>query len=229
MSELIFKTLQRTWPFDAAPHIRLRAIAASATLAPVTRDRLIFAKGDAADAVYVVLDGEVAIEILSPEGRSVTLSVLGANQVFGELAALDGGVRTAGARASANGRLIKIPKAVVAALAEEEPRVALALIRGLIGKLRTTDQQIEDIAFRPLKARVAMMLMTLAGGETIDAETTVAITQNALADRLSATREKVNLHLQALQQAGAVSLGRGKITIMKAGILRRIAAADGPE
>ncbi len=226
MSDMVLECLRKSWPFEAAPVERLQSIAAAAGVVPVSSGKLIFARGDEADAVYVVLEGEVAIEILSPEGRSVLLSVLGANETFGEMAALDGGVRTADARALAKGRLIKLSKAALIGIAGDEPDVAFALIKGLIAKLRATDQQIEDIAFRSLRARVAMMVSALAGPEPVDGETTVTITQNALADRLSATREKVNLHLQALQQAGAVGLGRGRITILDAAALRRFGSAD---
>src|SRR5690554_2189391 len=59
----------------------------------------IFARGDSGKEVYLVLDGRVRLSVLSSEGRELTFSHAGPGDVFGEIAALDGGLRTADATA----------------------------------------------------------------------------------------------------------------------------------
>jgi CRP-like cAMP-binding protein len=56
-------------------------------------------QGESADALYIVVSGRVAAIARLPGGRETVLAELGPRDVFGELALLDGGVRTAGVRA----------------------------------------------------------------------------------------------------------------------------------
>ncbi|NJO24464.1 MAG: winged helix-turn-helix domain-containing protein [Sphingomonadales bacterium] len=53
------------------------------------------------------------------------------------------------------------------------------------------------------------------------------ITQNEIAGRLGASREKVNGHLQAMKDVGAISLARGRITIDDLEMLKEMSGAEG--
>lgn len=183
-----------------------RLVSASQTV-DLPKGRILFARDDASDAAYIVLDGEISIEIVSPDGRAARFATLGTGDTFGELAVLDGLARTADARAASDARVLKIGKNRFMALAKEKPEFAFAIIADLVGKIRATNNQIEAVSFRSLRARLAALLLELAEKEGDMAR----ITQSELADRLSATREKVNMHLQSIRQAGAIALGRGRI------------------
>lgn len=174
------------------------------------KGQLLFSKGDPADAVYVITSGDVAIEVLSEQGRTVRMATLKKGAVFGEIAVLDGGERTADARAVYKTELVRIPKATFISLAKEEASLSFAILSDLVMKMRKTNVQVENISFQPLRVRLALLLDDLSK----EAEKgTIHITQFEIADRLSATREKVNVHLQAIQKAGAIKIGRGKITV----------------
>src|SRR5215467_5900231 len=55
----------------------------------------IFQKGDPPRAMYVIREGKVAISVWTTENLELVLSVLGKGDFFGELALLDGSLRTA--------------------------------------------------------------------------------------------------------------------------------------
>ena len=61
--------------------------------------QVIFARGDAGGEVYLVLEGRVRLSVLSMEGRELSFAHASEGSVFGEIAALDNGVRTADATA----------------------------------------------------------------------------------------------------------------------------------
>lgn len=185
----------------------------------VSSGKTLFCKADRADAVYVVVSGEIAIEIFSPQGKIVRIATLKSGAVFGEIAVLDGGARTTDARATEETQLLRIGESVFKRLTEEYPAFSMAIIKDLIGKLRSTDIQVEDISFKPLRSRLATLLMKLTDDTGEDAPT-LAVTQSALAEQLSATREKVNVHLQAIQRANAIALRRGRIDILDRDKLR---------
>lgn len=186
------------------------------------KGELLFSKGDPADGVYLLIEGEIAIEATSPSGHVVCFAALHAGAVFGELAALDDAARTADARARRMSELIKINVGAFKEAVAENPGFGMTVIRDLIGKLRRTDAQIENISLRSLQARLARLLLDL----TSDGRDTISATQAELADMLSATREKVNGHLQSLQTSSAIALRRGAVDIRDRKILKAFAEAD---
>src|SRR5437879_4031466 len=61
--------------------------------------RTIFMKGSPARSMMAVLAGSIRISAAAPGGREVVLAIINAGEIFGELALLDGGARTADATA----------------------------------------------------------------------------------------------------------------------------------
>src|ERR1700730_2927262 len=66
----------------------------------VAAGEILFQKGDSGDALFGIRRGQIRIETGSAGGERVTMNVLGAGDLFGEIAVLDGEPRTADAIAS---------------------------------------------------------------------------------------------------------------------------------
>ena len=62
-------------------------------------DQMIFSRGDPGRDIYLVIEGRIRLSILSSDGRELSFAHAGPGNVFGEIATLDGGERTAGATA----------------------------------------------------------------------------------------------------------------------------------
>lgn len=181
-------------------------------------DTVVFYQGDEAERVYVIISGEVTIETVSAEGRVVSIASLEKGDVFGEMAVLDRGQRSANVRTLTPTKLMSLTSSTFLALISDNSAFAMQVIRDLVQRLRNTDMQIEAITLLPLRSRLATLLLDLNRmyGSQIN------ITQSDLAERLSATREKVNVNLQTLREIGAVALGRGKIEILNTDLLESI-------
>ncbi len=204
--------------FESVSGTALEELVSLSTTSCLERGEVLFVRKDPADSVYVVIEGQVALEIISDEGRQVRLDTLHSGDVFGEFAVLDEGGRTADARALCEVRLLRIGKSNFLEMIVCESRFALAIIKDLVNKIRQTDDKMEDMMFRPLRQRLAMLLLELAY-ESGRGQQAVTITQAEIAERLSATREKVNTHLQTLRRSGAIGLHRGKIEFLDCALL----------
>ncbi|MHC5009338.1 MAG: Crp/Fnr family transcriptional regulator [Planctomycetota bacterium] len=86
----------------------------------------IFEEGKASDALYLVLDGEVAIV----KGNQV-ITTIGANHSFGELGLLLGRKRSAGAAAVTDARVLELSIGDLDRMQEEDPAWAARLYRVL--------------------------------------------------------------------------------------------------
>lgn len=88
-------------------------------------------QGDPGDAVYVVESGTLEVK---QDGRKLKEVTRGA--VFGEMALLDGGPRSASVEAATRARVLRIPRAEFDVLLDEYPEIARGIIRTLLAHLR---------------------------------------------------------------------------------------------
>jgi CRP-like cAMP-binding protein len=97
----------------------------------VTAGTTLFHTGDSADALYIVAKGEVDIlSEVDPRSREAqSLARLGAGEAFGEMALLDGGTRTATARALIDSELLVIDRADFEFLVKFDPQLERAVDR----------------------------------------------------------------------------------------------------
>jgi CRP-like cAMP-binding protein len=106
-------------------------LASVATEVEVPAGFVLVRAGDDATGMFLVEEGSVAVEL--PGGKTFTL---GQGEFFGELALLVEGLhRTARVRAATPLRCIAIARADVARLLEEEPGIALSMLRVLAARL----------------------------------------------------------------------------------------------
>lgn len=172
----------------------------------------IFARGDVGNEIYLVLSGRVRISILTQEGRELSFTHAGEGDVFGEIAALDGGPRTADATAVTAVEAMILPRAALRRLIEGMPRLADAAIRFLCTRVRDADQQLEGVALHRIEVRLAryfLQVITRQHGSGKAAppkpKVSLGISQGELALLLGASRPKVNAALMALEATGAIT------------------------
>lgn len=105
------------------------------------RGTYLFRRGDVGDALYVVLDGQVALELPSGEGTRV-LGLSGPGDWFGELALLTHGPRTADARITVDATLLRIARDTWAELSRRAPGLFARLCERLGSHLRARNEPV---------------------------------------------------------------------------------------
>ena len=167
--------------------------------------------------MMAVLKGRVTISAPSPDGRQVVLTVMREGDVFGEIALLDGNERTADATATLDCELLIVPRRSLLALLERRPDLCLDLLIVLCERLRRTNEQVEDLAFLDLEARIAKVLVRLAEENSQALSPSgpagVKISQRALGELVGGSRESVNKHLQDWKRSGIIAIEKGSIVI----------------
>lgn len=213
---------------DQAVVRRIAELGVTRRLGP---DEVLFLKGDEGDALYGVLSGRIKISTAAPGGKEIILNVINPGDVFGEIALLDGGPRSADASAMSMTTLMAIPRRDFVQLMEREPRLSTHLLRLVCARLRVTSEMIEDAAFLTLPGRLAKRLLALADlqGEKAEGGVGIAMSQSDLAQIMGTSRESINKHLQRWRQAGSITIGRARLTITDREALQEIVDSDGDE
>src|SRR6478672_9686295 len=126
----------------------------------------VFHEGDHSDACYIVRSGSFRVTREHSDGRAITLATLGPGDIFGELAMLDGEVRSASVEALVDGELLALPASEVRSLLARHPEITVKLVAALVRRLRTANERISRQSFQTVPSRVAGVLSQLVAEET---------------------------------------------------------------
>ncbi len=98
---------------------------------------LIFRENDKSSELYLIQDGHVEITLNVPEpGTEKSIVTLGKGQIFGEMALLDEGPRTASARCVADGtKLWVADRADFISLCEKDTRIGFIVMKNIAADL----------------------------------------------------------------------------------------------
>jgi CRP-like cAMP-binding protein len=190
----------------------------------------IFLMGSLNNSMVAVLSGEVKIGMTSAEGKEITLAIVHAGEVFGEIAMLDGKPRSADAKALTVCDLAVLERRDVLAALEHNPAAWRGLVEVLCSRMRRTDEHLVELALLDLPARLAKALLRIADGDEVDGTKTASaecrLSQSELATIVGAARESVNKCLHAWQRTGIVRMQRRAIKIADRHALEALAELD---
>jgi CRP/FNR family transcriptional regulator, cyclic AMP receptor protein len=183
----------------------------------------VFHEGDESDACYVIRDGEVRVTREHSDGRAIALATLGPGELVGELAMLDGGVRSASVEALSDVELLALSAADMKGLLERNADITTKLVVKLAERLRETNERISRQSFQTVPSRVAGVLSQLVNEDSAEIGrdgVTIRMNQVDLAQLAGTSRESVSRFLAVLERAGVVRVGRGRVTVLEPPRLR---------
>ena len=126
------------------------------------KNSMVILEEEFGDIIFIILMGTVKITRVNDEGKEVILALLGAGEIFGEMAILDGEARSANALAQEDCELLAIQKSEFLNLLRRNFKISFALMRELAKRLRKSDQQIEALSLSDAEHRIGVSVLNLA-------------------------------------------------------------------
>ncbi|MGC8779398.1 MAG: Crp/Fnr family transcriptional regulator [Anaerolineae bacterium] len=182
----------------------------SGVIRQVKAGEKLFAEGEEAGVVLFPLSGSYQFSKTAERGRRQVLCNLGCTTCQGICLLTMAGQSLADVVATADGQVLMVKRADFQALARTDPVLCQAGWQAAVECISHFSSLVEHLSFRKVAERVAM---TLYEGVAQDGDM-VRLTQAELAAEVGTTREVVARCLANLQAAGAVQLGRGRITVL---------------
>ena len=207
----------------------LKRFAATATLANHQAQSVIFQKGDPGSSMMAVIRGRVKICARSVDGKELVINILRKDDLFGEIALLDGEPRTADAVALEETDLLVLERSKFIPILMDNPDIALRLLSFMCQRLRITNEHLEDALFLEAPARLARCLLRLVPSHGKPAQSgvllDVKLSQQQLAGLVGLSRERVNKQLKEWERDGLLSFEKGFVTLHDQHELEQLASA----
>jgi CRP-like cAMP-binding protein len=204
-------------------------LVAHAVIRNVKKGTVLFRKDDAGSTLYAVCDGAVRISVPSKQGQDAIFNIVSGGEIFGEIALLDGGRRTADAVVIEDSELMLIERREFLPVLRANPEVAINLIEILCSRLRKTSEQVEDIVFLDLPGRLAKALLQLQTRAAANPNGGIRVTQRELSQMIGVSRESVNKQLRTWERRKWLKLERGGLRIVAPAALSELIGQDDRE
>jgi CRP/FNR family transcriptional regulator, cyclic AMP receptor protein len=204
--------------FSSVPDEQLRTLATVVTRKSLARGATVLVAGDQTDSLYIILAGRLKVMMSDAEGKEVILSILGPGEFFGEMGLIDDSPRSASVVGIEPCELLSIAKRDFNKCLAENFEMAMAVMRGLVRRLREADRKIGSLALLDVYGRVARLLLDMA--ETVDGQKMVTkrLPKQDIAKMIGASREMVSRVMKDLQLGGYIEM-RGSTIVLHDSIL----------
>jgi CRP/FNR family cyclic AMP-dependent transcriptional regulator len=179
----------------------------------LTRGATVMVAGDQTDSLYIILSGRLKVMMSDAEGKEVILSILGPGEFFGEMGLIDDSPRSASVVAIEPCELLAIAKRDFNKCLAENFEMAMAVMRGLVRRLREADRKIGSLALLDVYGRVARLLLDMA--ENVDGQKMVTkrLPKQDIAKMIGASREMVSRVMKDLQLGGYIEMRGSSIVL----------------
>jgi CRP-like cAMP-binding protein len=179
--------------------------------------------------VYFLLAGDVRVLMRTASGKEVILDEMGAGELFGELAAMDGVSRSANVTALTRGEVCVMPSSVFRDLVFSSKEVADRLFRLLTARVREMNSRLVEQTVLDLRHRLYSELLRLSVPRHNGASERVVTPppfHHDLAARIGCRREQVTREFTMLTQEGLIERTRGALILRRPDVLQaRVAEA----
>jgi CRP/FNR family cyclic AMP-dependent transcriptional regulator len=114
----------------------------------------LFHAGEPGDSLFIVRSGEIEIYIKDTTGQKIILTVACEGDVFGELALLDRGARTATAVSLGETQLLELDRDDLLLLFQKRPAAALRLLAAMTHMTRKADELLRTRVSRNVNLEI---------------------------------------------------------------------------
>jgi Cyclic nucleotide-binding domain len=120
-------------PFD--PKVFLSKVNGGRAISNYRKDQIVYRQGDPADSVFYIQSGKVKKTVISEQGKEAVVAILGTGNFVGEGCLTGQALRLSTVSAMTECVVVRIAKADITRVIQEEPAFAELFIAHLLGSL----------------------------------------------------------------------------------------------
>ena len=175
---------------------------------------ILFHKGDPVAGFHLIIQGQIKLGFISPQGTEKVIDIMGPSQTFGEAVMFMDKPYPVFAQALAETRLLHISKQTVIDELEHDPRFARKMIASLSVRLHHLINDVESYSLHSGRQRIIGYLLR----DNIDSGSrslivTLPTSKGTIASRLNLTQEHFSRILHELSAAGLIVVEGRRIHI----------------
>ena len=147
--------------FEFLEESDLQQLASLIEMITLKEGEILFEAGDPGDSLFVVHSGEVEIYTTDTAGQKIVLTNATRDDIFGELALLDAGPRSATAKAKEDTELLVLDRDHLLLIISKRPEAALKMLAGVGAMTRKADELLRTRVARNANEEIEIRMTPL--------------------------------------------------------------------
>lgn len=213
----MFELLARSPLFRGASALELEAALAVASRRRLQKGEFFFHQDEPADFFYVIVEGQVRLSQLTPEGHQVIIHFMGPGDGMGIIVAMSNTYYPLSAEAVSDCSALRWDYESTIRLMEQHSRLALNGLRLVAGRFQELQDRYRELSTERVERRIARALLRLARQSGQRTERGVLInlplSRQDLGEMTGTTLYTVSRTLSGWEQRDLIETGRERIVI----------------
>lgn len=215
--------LKQTDLFSDLNEHELQMLAQMVLERPLADGETMHLVGEPEDATFVIKSGKVKLSRVGEDGRKLTVDILEAGGLFGELAPGEGGPDDVVVEALENSYVCTLTRDSFESVLRMRPDLALRVVHMVDQRRRKAEMRLRDVLFYDVPTRLARILLELAeqhGTMTRDGvRLNLRLTHEELANLTGSARETISATLAGFRRRGLVQYRGREPMLLHPGLL----------
>lgn len=186
----------------------------------LSRNEMLFNKGDVPEGVYLVVMGQVKLFIPSTQGWEKVVHMEGPGSSFGEAVVFMDRPYPVSAQATQDSIVLVISKEILSRAIESSVDLCRKMLSSLSMRMHELLSDIEACTLRSSAQRVICYLSQMAPADALSYEIALQSSKQTLAAQLNLAPETLSRVLTQLGNAGLIQVQGRSITVMDLDKLR---------
>ncbi len=144
-----FTTIKSSLMLQDFSDEELNTLAGFCQMREMSEGTTVFIENMPGESLFLVKKGTIRVSKMFAEGDEKTLVVLGPEDIFGEMAVIDGLPRSATARVAEDAELISLKKKDLEQLCQDDAALAFKLVRNIVKvfskRVREANEEYRDM------------------------------------------------------------------------------------
>ena len=199
----------RAMPFN--PKTILSGAGDGSTIQQCRKHQVLFTQGDAANAVFYIVEGWVKLTVVSTQGKEAVVAMLEGGDFFGEACLAGQLVCSATATSLDASRIVRIDKTTMSRVLQHDAAFSELFMSHLVTRNVRIQEDLVDQLFNSAEKRLARTLLLLAHVRRKDNPEPVIpkVSQETLAEMVGTTRSRVSFFMNRFKKLGFIEYNAG--------------------
>jgi CRP/FNR family transcriptional regulator, cyclic AMP receptor protein len=175
------------------------------------KHQILFAQGDASNAVFYIQEGQVKLSVVSQHGKEAVVAMLKRGDFFGEECFAGQLMRRTTATSLEKSSIVRIDKSAMMNALHNDPAFSQLFLTSLLSRSIRIQDDLVDQLFNCAEKRLArtLLLLDTFEGKGTPERVTTEITHEMLAEMVGTTRSRVSFFMNRFKKLGFVEYANG--------------------
>ncbi len=219
--EAIANSLSEFYMFSELQPSQITQLVAGTKMLEVQRGITLFNRGDKAHGFYLLLEGQIKLGVISPQGDEKVIGLIQPGQSFGEAVLFLERSFPIYAQATLDSKVLLITRDVIFDILDNDVTVVRRMLAGISARNRQLVNDIESISLQNSTQRLIGYLLQISNDSPNPERVQLPANKLTIASMLNITPETLSRVMLRLNNAGLIEVNGKEIVITNVAGLKR--------